>query len=103
MNKGVPDKRQRRQAERLKPYIAAQVDDLPETFMLGDEKSYKGFYNKPLSEDLSYRCFVLASLKDGDMVRTIQGKEVACCLRELFQKGVGQVDISSATLRWQLG
>uniref|UniRef100_A0A8C5WQ90 Receptor-type tyrosine-protein phosphatase F n=1 Tax=Laticauda laticaudata TaxID=8630 RepID=A0A8C5WQ90_LATLA len=59
-------RRQRRQAERLKPYIAAQVEELPETFVLGDEKNYKGFFNKPLSEDLSYRCFVLASLEDGD-------------------------------------
>ncbi|XP_078248924.1 receptor-type tyrosine-protein phosphatase F isoform X10 [Pogona vitticeps] len=66
INQGVTDRRQRRQADRLKPYIAAQVDDLPETFVLGDEKTYKGFYNKPLSEDLSYRCFVLASLEDGD-------------------------------------
>ncbi|KAG8132275.1 hypothetical protein E2320_010141, partial [Naja naja] len=57
---------QRRQAEHLKPYIAAQVEELPETFVLGDEKNYKGFFNKPLSEDLSYRCFVLASLEDGD-------------------------------------
>ncbi|XP_030428175.1 receptor-type tyrosine-protein phosphatase F isoform X15 [Gopherus evgoodei] len=62
-------RRQRRQADRLKPYIAALVDMLPETFTLGDEKTYKGFYNKPLSEDLSYRCFVLASLEDGDTKR----------------------------------
>ncbi|XP_073214092.1 receptor-type tyrosine-protein phosphatase F isoform X8 [Lepidochelys kempii] len=62
-------RRQRRQADRLKPYIAAQVDVLPETFTLGDEKTYKGFYNKPLSEDLSYRCFVLASLEDGETKR----------------------------------
>ncbi|KAM6457488.1 receptor-type tyrosine-protein phosphatase F isoform 7-T9 [Liasis olivaceus] len=66
INQGSTERRQRRQTERLKPYIAAQVDDLPETFVLGDEKNYKGFYNKPLSEDLSYRCFVLASLEDGD-------------------------------------
>ncbi|XP_053100712.1 receptor-type tyrosine-protein phosphatase F isoform X2 [Hemicordylus capensis] len=66
INQGGPDKRLRRQAEQLKPYIAAQVDDLPETFILGDKNTYKGFYNKPLSEDLSYRCFVLASLEDGD-------------------------------------
>ncbi|KAF7254415.1 Receptor-type tyrosine-protein phosphatase F, partial [Varanus komodoensis] len=66
INQGTPDRRQRRQAEHLKPYIAAQMDELPDTFVLGDEKNYKGFYNKPLSEDLSYRCFVLASLEDGD-------------------------------------
>uniref|UniRef100_A0A8C5RLI0 Receptor-type tyrosine-protein phosphatase F n=1 Tax=Laticauda laticaudata TaxID=8630 RepID=A0A8C5RLI0_LATLA len=66
INQGAIERRQRRQAERLKPYIAAQVEELPETFVLGDEKNYKGFFNKPLSEDLSYRCFVLASLEDGD-------------------------------------
>ncbi|XP_014395508.1 PREDICTED: receptor-type tyrosine-protein phosphatase F isoform X5 [Myotis brandtii] len=57
-------RRRRRQTERLKPYVAAQVDVLPETFTLGDKKSYQGFYNRPLSPDLSYQCFVLASLKE---------------------------------------
>uniref|UniRef100_A0A8D1PHC6 Receptor-type tyrosine-protein phosphatase F n=1 Tax=Sus scrofa TaxID=9823 RepID=A0A8D1PHC6_PIG len=57
-------RRRRRQTERLKPYVAAQVDVLPETFTLGDKKSYRGFYNRPLSPDLSYQCFVLASLKE---------------------------------------
>ncbi|XP_051712551.1 receptor-type tyrosine-protein phosphatase F isoform X10 [Oryctolagus cuniculus] len=58
------ERRRRRQAERLKPYVAAQVDVLPETFTLGDKKNYGGFYNRPLSPDLSYQCFVLASLKE---------------------------------------
>ncbi|XP_077882234.1 receptor-type tyrosine-protein phosphatase F isoform X11 [Ictidomys tridecemlineatus] len=57
-------RRRRRQTERLKPYVAAQMDVLPETFTLGDKKSYRGFYNRPLSPDLSYQCFVLASLKE---------------------------------------
>ena len=57
-------RRRRRQTERLKPYVAAQVDVLPETFTLGDKKNYEGFYNRPLSPDLSYQCFVLASLKE---------------------------------------
>ncbi|XP_076196511.1 receptor-type tyrosine-protein phosphatase F isoform X13 [Aptenodytes patagonicus] len=69
ISQGSQSRRQRRQADRLKPYIAAQMDLLPETFTLGDEKNYKGFYNKPLSQDLSYRCFVLASLEDGDTKR----------------------------------
>ncbi|CAO2588702.1 Receptor-type tyrosine-protein phosphatase S [Lemmus lemmus] len=59
---GEEQRRRRRQAERLKPYVAAQVDELPDTFTLGDKKSYRGFYNRPLSPDLSYQCFVLASL-----------------------------------------
>ncbi|XP_074236787.1 receptor-type tyrosine-protein phosphatase F isoform X15 [Saimiri boliviensis] len=57
-------RRRRRQADRLKPYVAAQLDALPETFTLGDKKNYRGFYNRPLSPDLSYQCFVLASLKE---------------------------------------
>ncbi|ELW62139.1 Receptor-type tyrosine-protein phosphatase F [Tupaia chinensis] len=57
-------RRRRRQAERLKQYVAARVDVLPETFTLGDKKNYQGFYNRPLSPDLSYQCFVLASLKE---------------------------------------
>ncbi|XP_067423943.1 receptor-type tyrosine-protein phosphatase F isoform X6 [Emydura macquarii macquarii] len=69
INQGSQGRRQRRQADRLKPYIAAQVDVLPETFTLGDEKTYEGFYNKPLSAALSYRCFVLASLEDGETKR----------------------------------
>ncbi|XP_036701169.1 receptor-type tyrosine-protein phosphatase F isoform X9 [Balaenoptera musculus] len=64
IEQGSGELRQRRQAERLKPYVAAQVDVLPETFTLGDKKSYRGFYNRPLSPDLSYQCFVLASLKE---------------------------------------
>ncbi|XP_027465094.1 receptor-type tyrosine-protein phosphatase F isoform X10 [Zalophus californianus] len=64
IEQGGGERRRRRQAERLKPYVAAQVDVLPETFTLGDKKSYRGFYNRPLSPDLSYQCFVLASLKE---------------------------------------
>ncbi|XP_075853560.1 receptor-type tyrosine-protein phosphatase F isoform X14 [Microcebus murinus] len=64
IEQGSTERRRRRQAERLKPYVAAQVDVLPETFTLGDKKSYGGFYNRPLSPDLSYQCFVLASLKE---------------------------------------
>ncbi|XP_040087352.1 receptor-type tyrosine-protein phosphatase F isoform X8 [Oryx dammah] len=66
-------RRRRRQTERLKPYVAAQVDVLPETFTLGDKKNYQGFYNRPLSPDLSYQCFVLASLKD-----PVDQKRYAC-------------------------
>ncbi|XP_023563639.1 receptor-type tyrosine-protein phosphatase F isoform X3 [Octodon degus] len=61
---GEARRRRRRQTDRLKPYVAAQMDILPETFTLGDKKTYQGFYNQPLSPDLSYQCFVLASLKE---------------------------------------
>ncbi|XP_069795095.1 protein tyrosine phosphatase receptor type Fa isoform X5 [Narcine bancroftii] len=58
--------RHRRQSERLKPYIAAQLQKLPDTFTLGDERNYGGFYNKPLSPNHSYLCFVLAALEEKD-------------------------------------
>ncbi|KAM5247986.1 receptor-type tyrosine-protein phosphatase F isoform 4-T4 [Ctenodactylus gundi] len=64
IEQGGEGRRRRRQAEQLKPYVAAQVDVLPATFTLGDKKNYRGFYNRPLSPDLSYQCFVLASLKE---------------------------------------
>ncbi|XP_073400593.1 receptor-type tyrosine-protein phosphatase F isoform X12 [Dendrobates tinctorius] len=59
-------RRQKRQASRNKPYIAARVNTLPESFTLGDNKEYNGFVNKPLDPHLSYTCFVLAALEDGD-------------------------------------
>ncbi|KAM4022492.1 receptor-type tyrosine-protein phosphatase F isoform 12-T13 [Anomaloglossus baeobatrachus] len=59
-------RRQKRQASRNKPYIAARLNTLPESFTLGDNKEYNGFVNKPLDPHLSYTCFVLAALEDGD-------------------------------------
>ncbi|XP_039590549.1 protein tyrosine phosphatase receptor type Fa isoform X12 [Polypterus senegalus] len=59
-------RRQRRQIESLKPYIAAKLDSLPPTFILGDEKNYNGFYNKPLPGDQKYLFFVLAALEGRD-------------------------------------
>ncbi|KAI1883319.1 hypothetical protein AGOR_G00243970 [Albula goreensis] len=59
-------RRRRRQTEPLKPYIAARLTSLPDTFTLGDEKKYDGFYNKPLPGQQQYLCFVLAALKDQD-------------------------------------
>ncbi|CAB1332110.1 unnamed protein product, partial [Coregonus sp. 'balchen'] len=41
-----------------------EMDALPDTFPLGDEKKYNGFYNKPLHGQQQYLCFVLAALKD---------------------------------------
>ncbi|XP_029473569.1 receptor-type tyrosine-protein phosphatase F isoform X2 [Rhinatrema bivittatum] len=66
INQGSQHRRQRRQLDKMKPYIAAQLDVLPETFTLGDDKDYSGFHNKPLSAEFSYHCFVLASLEDRD-------------------------------------
>ncbi|XP_068449273.1 protein tyrosine phosphatase receptor type Fa isoform X5 [Clinocottus analis] len=57
--------RQKRQSQDvLQPYIAAKLDTLPETFTLGDEKTYNGYHNKALPGQQQYRCFVLADLTD---------------------------------------
>ncbi|KAM4641073.1 receptor-type tyrosine-protein phosphatase F isoform 4-T5 [Discoglossus pictus] len=58
--------RHRREASGSKPYIAARLNTLPESFTLGDNKEYNGFTNRPLNDELSYTCFVLAALEDGD-------------------------------------
>ncbi|XP_051752575.1 protein tyrosine phosphatase receptor type Fa isoform X7 [Ctenopharyngodon idella] len=66
------NKRRRRQTQDfLRPYIAAKLDYLPETFVLGDEKTYNGFYNKPLPGQQQYRTFILAALKDRDSMFTV--------------------------------
>ncbi|KAM6918999.1 receptor-type tyrosine-protein phosphatase F isoform 11-T13 [Xenentodon cancila] len=59
-----PALRRRRHLESSKPYIAAKLASLPAFFTLGDEKSYNGFYNKPLTGQQEYYCFVLAVLQD---------------------------------------
>lgn len=57
-----PVLRRRRHLESSKTYIAAKLNSLPSAFTLGDERTYGGFYNKPLSQQ-EYLCFVLAVLQ----------------------------------------
>ncbi|XP_076871257.1 LOW QUALITY PROTEIN: receptor-type tyrosine-protein phosphatase F-like [Brachyhypopomus gauderio] len=62
-------RRRRRRSETqdfLKPYIAARLKTLPETFVLGDEKTYDGFLNKALPGQQQYRTFILAAVQDHD-------------------------------------
>lgn len=59
-----PVLRLRRHADSSEAYIAAKLASLPTSFILGDEKSYHGFYNKPLTSPKEYLCFVLAALRD---------------------------------------
>uniref|UniRef100_A0A672JLR1 Receptor-type tyrosine-protein phosphatase F n=1 Tax=Salarias fasciatus TaxID=181472 RepID=A0A672JLR1_SALFA len=56
-------RRRRRHLDSSKPYIAAKLASLPTSFTLGDEKSYNGFLNKPLTSQQEYLCFVLAVLR----------------------------------------
>ncbi|XP_041913370.1 protein tyrosine phosphatase receptor type Fa [Alosa sapidissima] len=63
---GAWRRRRRSTQDFLRPYIAAKLESLPDTFTLGDEKRYNGFLNKPLPGDQTYRCFVLAALGESD-------------------------------------
>uniref|UniRef100_A0A671L0X4 Receptor-type tyrosine-protein phosphatase F n=1 Tax=Sinocyclocheilus anshuiensis TaxID=1608454 RepID=A0A671L0X4_9TELE len=56
--------RRRRHTDTVRPYIAAKLPSLPDTFTLGDKKTYNGFYNRPLPNNQHYQCFVMAELKD---------------------------------------
>nr|XP_046209107.1 receptor-type tyrosine-protein phosphatase F-like isoform X12 [Oncorhynchus gorbuscha] len=62
--------KRRQNQEFLRPYIAAKMDALPDTFPLGDEKKYNGFYNMPLPGQQQYLCFVLAALKGHESQKT---------------------------------
>ncbi|XP_066512487.1 receptor-type tyrosine-protein phosphatase F isoform X2 [Hoplias malabaricus] len=57
-------RRKRRHSEQARPYIAAKLSPLPETFTLGDRQSYNGFYNRPVPSNQPYQCFVMAELMD---------------------------------------
>ncbi|KAJ0058874.1 hypothetical protein NL108_001113, partial [Boleophthalmus pectinirostris] len=60
----TPVLRRRRHLDTSKPYIAAKLASLPPVFTLGDEQKYNGFYNRPLTSQQDYLCFVLAALRD---------------------------------------
>jgi len=68
--------RRRRHTDTVRPYIAAKLTSLPDTFTLGDEKTYNGFFNRPLPNN-HYQCFVMAELKDQYPVIAIE-KQVLC-------------------------
>ncbi|XP_026230047.1 receptor-type tyrosine-protein phosphatase F isoform X3 [Anabas testudineus] len=59
-----PVLRRKRHLDSSKSYIAARLASLPRSFTLGDEKRYNGFYNKPLTSQQEYLCFVLAVLRN---------------------------------------
>ncbi|GCB61699.1 hypothetical protein scyTo_0009388, partial [Scyliorhinus torazame] len=54
--------RPRRQLGHSKPYIAARFDVLPRDFILGDQRFYGGFENRPLEQGNKYVFFILGLL-----------------------------------------
>ncbi|XP_021337116.1 receptor-type tyrosine-protein phosphatase F isoform X7 [Danio rerio] len=63
-SEGAHLRRRRRHTDTVRPYIAAKLSTLPETFTLGDELDYSGFINRPLPNNQHFQCFVMAELKD---------------------------------------
>ncbi|KAM4575308.1 protein tyrosine phosphatase receptor type Fa isoform 1-T1 [Fundulus diaphanus] len=61
---GVNNSVQTHNQDFLQPTIAAKMDVLPKIFILGDNKKYHGYYNRPLPILQQFRCFVLADLQD---------------------------------------
>ncbi|XP_021175675.2 receptor-type tyrosine-protein phosphatase F isoform X18 [Fundulus heteroclitus] len=59
-----PVLRRRRHVESPRAYVAAKLASLPATFVLGDDKDYAGFRNKPLTNNQEYLCFVVAVLRN---------------------------------------
>ncbi|KAM9385240.1 receptor-type tyrosine-protein phosphatase F-like [Pholidichthys leucotaenia] len=59
-------KRKRHLQDFLHPYIAAKMESLPDIFILGDNRKYNGFHNRPLTGLQQYQCFILAELMDQD-------------------------------------
>ncbi|XP_064194143.1 receptor-type tyrosine-protein phosphatase F isoform X14 [Anguilla rostrata] len=94
---GHPDlrRRRRRQADPPKPYIAARLASLPDTFTLGDEKKYNGFYNKPLPSQHEYLCFVLAAL-DQDQDSATGGEKQKTFAASPYSDPI-MVEVSSST------
>uniref|UniRef100_A0AAX7UKV9 Receptor-type tyrosine-protein phosphatase F n=1 Tax=Astatotilapia calliptera TaxID=8154 RepID=A0AAX7UKV9_ASTCA len=76
--------RHRRHLDSTKPYIAAKLASLPTTFMLGDEKRYDEFFNKPLTSSQQYLCFVLAELQSEGTDSTAQYVSKTSSLDGLF-------------------
>ncbi|XP_053157432.1 receptor-type tyrosine-protein phosphatase S isoform X11 [Hemicordylus capensis] len=55
--------RHSRQLDLRKPYVAARLNSLPPSFILGDTNHYDGFDNKPLEAGQKYVVFILAVLR----------------------------------------
>ncbi|XP_058274569.1 receptor-type tyrosine-protein phosphatase F isoform X2 [Hemibagrus wyckioides] len=67
VNKISSLRRRRRYSEPPRPYITAKLKYLPETFTLGDQQEYNGFYNRPVPSLTTYQCFVMAEIKEQNL------------------------------------
>uniref|UniRef100_A0A671L592 Receptor-type tyrosine-protein phosphatase F n=1 Tax=Sinocyclocheilus anshuiensis TaxID=1608454 RepID=A0A671L592_9TELE len=70
--------RRRRHTDTVRPYIAAKLPSLPDTFTLGDKKTYNGFYNRPLPNNQHYQYFL--SLVDQPEMLWVMGPVLAVVL-----------------------
>ncbi|XP_073704981.1 receptor-type tyrosine-protein phosphatase F isoform X7 [Garra rufa] len=100
--------RRRRHADTVRPYIAAKLPSLPDTFTLGDEKMYNGFYNRPLPNNQHYQCFVMAELKDqypvtaNEKQRTFSASPYSDSIM-VQDKSVMQPSVDQPEMLWVMG
>ncbi|XP_019904592.2 protein tyrosine phosphatase receptor type Fa isoform X8 [Esox lucius] len=97
-----PGRRRRQTQEFLRPYIAAKLESLPDTFTLGDEKKYNGFYNKPLPGQQQYRCFVLAALKDHESQKTFAASPYSDAITVKLHSGMSR-HAEDPEMLWVMG
>ncbi|GAA6068564.1 receptor-type tyrosine-protein phosphatase F isoform X2, partial [Tachysurus ichikawai] len=76
VSKVSPSRRRRQYAEIPRPYIAAKLEYLPETFTLGDELNYNGFYNRPVPSNQPYQCSVMAEMKEQHLLNANEKQRV---------------------------
>ncbi|XP_074524005.1 protein tyrosine phosphatase receptor type Fa isoform X2 [Halichoeres trimaculatus] len=86
----------------LQPYITAKLDYLPETFTLGDEKKYNGYYNRLLTGQQLYRFLVLADLTEQDSQRTFASSPFSEPILVTLFNGVSHLSEDSEML-WVMG
>ncbi|KAM6963148.1 protein tyrosine phosphatase receptor type Fa [Aplochiton taeniatus] len=97
-------RRRRRQVQEdsLRPYIAAKLETLPESFTLGDRRTYHDFYNKPLPGPQQYLCYVLAQLQDQDAQRTYAASPYSEVLMVRLPSGV-PLHSEDSEMLWVMG
>ncbi|XP_047662498.1 receptor-type tyrosine-protein phosphatase F isoform X7 [Tachysurus fulvidraco] len=76
VSKVSPSRRRRQYVEIPRPYIAAKLEYLPETFTLGDELNYNGFYNRPVPSNQPYQCSVMAEMKEQHLLSANEKQRV---------------------------
>ncbi|XP_056132984.1 protein tyrosine phosphatase receptor type Fa [Lampris incognitus] len=95
-------RRRRQNQDFLQPYITAKLDTLPDTFTVGDQRNYNGYYNRPLPGQQQCRCFLLADLKDPESQRMFAASPYSDPIIVKFHSGMAQ-HTEDPEMLWVMG